>query len=211
MTEQGTPEWKAERAGRVTSSRIADMLAKTKTGWGASRANYAAQLVAERLTGNVAEGFKSAAMEFGTEYEAEARAMYAFANGVDPHEVGFIPHHTIPMAGCSPDGLIEPDGLAEFKCPNTATHIETLRGASIPGRYMLQMQWQMACTGRAWCDFISYDPRMPQNMQMFIVRVPRDPVRIVEIEKEARAFLADVEDTVADLERRYGNQREKAA
>jgi putative phage-type endonuclease len=201
--EQNSPEWHAARCGRVTASRIADMLAKTESGWGASRANYKAQLVAERLTGSVADRYTNAAMQWGTDMEPEAVAAYAFYHGADPAPVGFVPHPTIAMAGASPDRLIGDDGLIEVKCPNTATHIETLLEGAVPGKYRLQMMWQMACTGRQWCDFVSFDLRMPEDMRLFVRRIERCPVTIADIEKEVRIFLAEIDDTVNRLVAAY--------
>src|SRR6476619_1024978 len=155
MHEQGTQEWLLERCGKVTASRIADLMARTKTGWGTSRANYAAQLIAERLTGCVAPSFTNQAMIHGTETEPEARRAYEFFVDRDVQQIGFVPHPSIAMSGASPDGLVGDDGLLELKCPNTATHIETLLTGRIPDKYVKQMQFQMACTRRAWCDFAS--------------------------------------------------------
>ena len=199
MIEQGSPEWHAMRLGRVTASRVADVVAKTKTGYSASRANYAAQLIAERLTGNVAETFTNAAMEWGTAMEADARTAYEFLHNASVDQVAFVDHPSIPMTGASPDGLVGADGLVEIKCPNTATHIDTLLGQSIPSKYETQMLWQMACTGRAWCDFVSFDPRLPEHMQLWVKRFRRDEARIAELEAEVRAFLAEIEAKVADL------------
>ncbi len=192
MVEQGTDEWKALRLGKATASRMADICARTKTGWGASRANYAAQLVAERLTGKVADSYSNAAMEWGNATEAEARAVYAFFRDVTVDAVDFVPHPTIEMSGASPDGCIGTDGLVEIKCPNTATHIDTLLGRSVPEKYILQMQWQMACTARQWCDFVSYDPRMPETLRLFVKRVDRDDVLILDLEDKVREFLSEV-------------------
>lgn len=200
---QGSPEWHAARAGKVTASQIADMLAKTKSGWGASRANLAAKLVAERLTGTVADSFSNAAMQWGTEQEPVARQMYEFMYDVSVHQVGFVIHPTIEMSGASPDGLVGDDGLVEIKCPNTATHINSLLGSQIDGKYVSQMQWQMACTGRQWCDYVSYDPRMPGDMQIIITRVHRDPVLIAEYETATKAFLSEIDATVASLVSKY--------
>ena len=198
--QQGTDEWYRIKAGKVSASRLADMLARTKSGWGASRANYAAELVAERLTGQpYADKFKSPAMERGNEVEASARDAYAFLHDADVKQVGFVLHPTIDFAGCSPDGLVGDDGLVQFKCPNTATHIDTLCGGSIDGRYLKQVQWEMACTGRQWCDFVSFDDRLPEPMQMEVRRIPRDPILIAEFEQAVRVFLAEVENTVAAL------------
>lgn len=206
MTEdliQGSAEWRAARLGRVTASRVADAVAKTKTGWGASRANYMAELIAERLTGEAAAGFTNAAMQWGTEHEAEAIAAYSFRHDAEVSAIGFVPHPTVTMSGASPDGLVGPDGLVEVKCPNTSTHIDTLLGDGVPSKYLLQMQWQMACTGRAWCDFISFDPRLPESMRLFVQRVPRDPALIGELERDITTFLGEVDARVAALVARY--------
>jgi putative phage-type endonuclease len=200
---QGSPEWHAIRCGKATASRIFDILATTKSGPSASRKNYMAQLVAERLTGIVAEGFRNAAIDHGNEYEPEARSAYCFRVGVDVEEVGFCAHPTIDMSGASPDGLVGADGLVEIKCPNTATHIETLLGGSVPSKYELQMLWQMACTGRKWCDFVSYDPRMPETMRLFVRRMNRDDARITEVEEQVLMFLGETERVVAQLRRAY--------
>jgi putative phage-type endonuclease len=200
---QGSELWFAARCGKVTASRVADVIAKTKTGPSTSRANYAAQIVAERLTGNVQESYTNAAMQHGTETEPEARRTYEFFSGRTVHEVGFVAHPTIAMTGCSPDGLTDDEGMVEIKCPIVATHIETLLGASVPGKYITQIQWQLACTGRAWCDFVSYDNRMPESMRLFVKRIERDDARIAELEREVIKFLAEVDATVADLRKRY--------
>lgn len=201
--EQRTDEWFAARAGKVTASRIADLMAKTAKGWGASREQYLAQLVTERLTGQCAEGFTNAAMMWGVEQEANARDCYCFDQGVSVVECGFFDHPTISMAGASPDGLIGDVGLVEIKCPTTATHIATLRGATIADKYVKQMHFQMACTGRSWCDFVSYDPRLPVEMQLHVTRVHADPALIEAIETATADFLAEVDATVADLTNRY--------
>lgn len=201
--DQRTDEWFAARAGRVTASRIADLMARTKTGPSASRANYLAQLVAERLTGEVEQGFTSAAMQHGIDTEAEARNAYEFVTGANVIETGFIVHPSINWAGASPDGLVGDNGLIEIKCPNTSTHIATLRGGSVPDKYMKQMQFQMACTGRDWCDFASFDPRLPLQMRLHVTRVNRDEALIAEIEAAVSDFLAEVDVTVADLSSAY--------
>jgi putative phage-type endonuclease len=203
---QGSDEWKALRLGKVTASRVSDVIARTKTGYGASRANYMAQLIAERLTGTAAESYTNAAMQHGTETEPEARSAYEFYQGVTVKEVAFVPHPKIDQAGCSPDGLVGDDGLTEIKCPNTATHLETLLGQAVPSKYDAQMQFQMACTGRKWCDFVSYDPRMPENMRLFIKRVPRDDKRIAELESEIAAFLLEMAVKLSELNSIYGEK-----
>ena len=199
MIEQGTDEWFAVRIGKVTASRVADVLAKTKTGYSTSRENYMAQLVCERLTGQKGESFTNAAMQHGTDTEPLARAAYEALHDVLVDEVGFIPHPTIIMAGASPDGLVSDDGLLEIKCPNTATHIETLLSQTVPGKYNTQMQFQMACTNRSWCDFVSFDNRLPAELQLFVKRVPRDNMYIRLMEEEIIKFLNELDIKIAQL------------
>jgi putative phage-type endonuclease len=199
MMDQGTEEWFTIRIGKVTASRVADVIAKTKTGYSASRDNYMAQLVCERLTGQKGESFTNAAMQHGTDTEPLARAAYEALKDVLVDEVGFVPHPTIEMAGASPDGLVGDDGLIEIKCPNTATHIDTLLSQTVPGKYNTQMQFQMACTGRKWCDFVSFDNRLPEELQLFVMRVPRDEVFIRLIEAEIVQFIAELDDKINKL------------
>jgi putative phage-type endonuclease len=196
---QGSEAWLALRSGKVTASRVADVIARTKTGFGASRANYMAELICERLTGQPAPSFTNAAMIWGTDKEPEARAVYEFRHGVEVVQVGFVPHPAIAMSGASPDGLIGDDGLIEIKCPNSATHIETLLRKTVPEKYLVQMGWQMACTGRKWCDFVSYDPRLPPSMQMYVERFDRGDDAISEMEKLVSDFLSEVDAKVAAL------------
>lgn len=200
---QGTDEWHKLRLGKVTASRVADVVAKTKSGYSASRANYAAELIQERLTGLRTEGFTSAAMQWGTDMEPEARSAYEFFRAEEVVQVPFVGHPTIGDAGASPDGLVGPEGLVEIKCPNTATHIETLRFKQVPAKYITQMQWQMACTGRKWCDFVSYDPRMQDSMRFFCKRIHRDDEMIASLEAEVIGFLKEVREAVDDLRRQY--------
>lgn len=201
--EQGSPEWFAARLGNVTASRVCDVVARTKSGWGASRANYMAQLIAERLTGKSQESFQSAEMRWGNEVEPQARRHYTFLVDEPVAPVGYVRHPSIGDTGASPDSFVGHNGLLEIKCPNTATHIETLEGRAVPGKYATQMQWQMACTGRQWCDFVSFDPRMPVDMQMFMVRVGRDVGRIAELEREVIVFLAELRAKLDNLTRIY--------
>ena len=197
--EQGSEAWINARIGRVTASRIADMMAKTKTGWGAGRKNYMAELIAERLTGQPAQGFSNAAMQWGIDTEPQARAAYEFFRDATVLEIGMVEHPVIPMTSASPDGLIGDDGMIEIKAPNTATHIDTLLAKSIPGKYVKQMQWQMACADRAWCDFASFDPRMPEHLRLFVQRVPRNDDGIAEIESAVVEFLAELDKTIEAL------------
>ena len=199
MIEQGSPEWFAQRLGKVTASRVADVIAKTKSGYSTSRDNYMAQLVCERLTGIVAESFSNSAMAWGTETEPLARAAYETYLDVLVDEVAMITHPTIEAAGASPDGLIGEVGQLEIKCPNTATHIETLLSQTVPGKYNTQMQWQMACTGREWCDFASFDPRLPKELQLFVKRVSRDNAYITMLEKEVIEFIIELESKIKKL------------
>lgn len=201
---QGSPEWFALRVGKVTASRVADVIAKTKTGWGASRANYMAELIAERLTGEPSEKYTNAAMAWGTDKEPDARAAYEFFRDAAVTEIGFVDHPSISMTGASPDGLVGDDGLVEIKCPNTATHLDTLLSQTVPAKYVTQMLWQMEVTGRAFCDFVSYDPRLPESMSLFVKRVERDDKRISELRSSVVEFLEEVEQKMIALNRMYG-------
>ena len=201
--DQRTDEWFAARLGKVTASRIADVMAKTKTGYGASRANYMAELIVERLTGQKGDSYQNAAMIWGTNTEPLARAAYEAHRGVLVEETGFVPHPSGAMTGASPDGLVGDDGLVEIKCPNTATHIDTLMSDDAPPKYFAQMQWQMACTGRAWCDFVSFDPRMPEEMQLFVTRVERDDTWIIMAEEAVQEFLSELDEKVSKLKEKY--------
>jgi len=197
--EQRTDDWFAARVGKVTASRVADVVAKTKSGYSTSRENYMAQLVCERLTGKPAESFTNSAMQWGTDTEPLARAAYEAHMDVLVDEVGFIDHPAIVNSGASPDGLVGADGLIEIKCPNTATHIDTLLNQAVPKKYADQIFWQMACTNRDWCDFVSYDPRLPPDLQLFIKRIPRDNQYIRLLESEVTEFLQETALKVAKL------------
>jgi putative phage-type endonuclease len=196
--EQRTPEWFAKRLGLVTASRIADVMAKVKTGTAASRSGYMTQLVTERLTRQPTEGYQSAAMEWGIEQEGAARAAYEARTGVLVDEVDFV-RHPILEAGASPDGLVGEDGCIEIKCPNTATMLEYIEDRSVPRKYLLQIQWQLACTGRNWCDFVAYDPRLPEHLQLLVIRVPRDEEVIEQIAAEVGRFVVELRDRVEHL------------
>jgi len=197
---QRTEDWFEARLGKVTASRVADVVAKTKSGYSASRAYYMAQLIAEILTGNKGDSYSSAAVQWCTETEPKARDAYEFHTDYDVIETGFIDHPTIIMAGASPDGLIDTDGLVEIKCPNTATHIETLINKKIPKKYIYQMQWQMACIDRKWCDFVSYDPRMPDHLSIWIERLIRDDGMIQMLCEEINLFRAELDLKIEKLE-----------
>jgi putative phage-type endonuclease len=201
--EQQTEEWFSARLGKVTASRVADVIAKTKTGYSASRDNYMAQLICERLTGQKGESFTNAAMEWGTQTEPLARSAYENARSLLVKEVGFINHPRIEMSGASPDGLVADDGLVEIKCPNTATHIDTLLSGKVPTKYITQIQFQMLCTGAKWADFVSYDPRLPKHLQLFVQEVEFDPEYCAMLEKEVTQFLAELDSKVAKLKEKY--------
>jgi putative phage-type endonuclease len=200
MIDQGTPEWFAARLGKVTASRIKDVVAMTKTGPSASRKNYAAELMLERVTGQRKESFSNAAMLRGTELEPLARLAYSLHTGLEVEEVGFIDHPTVLRSGASPDGIVADSGLVgilEIKVPNTATHLEWAIAGKVPPEHVLQMQWQMACVGAKFGDFVSYDDRMPDGQQLFIRRIPADEKLIEELTAEVIKFDAEVEALVA--------------
>lgn len=197
--DQRTEEWHQARLGKVTASRLADVLATIKTGEAAARANYRIELVAERLTGLRSPSFTSTSMQWGIDNEREAVAAYELETGRIVSDVGFIVHPEITDSGASPDGLVGDDGLIEIKCPETKTHVHTLLHKKVPAQYIPQIQWQMACTGRAWVDFVSFDPRMPDYLMLEIVRVERDQTLIDQYATEIKKFLDEVYETVAKL------------
>lgn len=196
---QGSDEWFAARIGCVTASRVSDVMAKTKSGYAASRANYMMELLCQRLTGKREEGFTSAAMLRGTELEPAARACYEAESGLLVVECGLVLHPEIDGLGASPDGLVGDDGLLEIKAPNTATHIEFIRTGKPKSEYQWQMLCQMACTGRQWCDFVSYDDRLPPALQYHSVRMERDDNRIAEMVLEVTKFLAELAELEQDM------------
>ena len=197
--EQRTEEWFAARCGKVTASRVADIIAKTKTGYSTSRDNYLAQLVCERMTGKPAESYSNSAMQWGVEQEIYARSAYEAKMDLLVTEVGFIDHPQIAMSGASPDGLAA-EGMVEIKCPNTATHIDTLLSRTVPAKYITQMMWQMACADRPWADFVSFDPRLPERHQLFIKRINYDPEMVNLLENSVIQFLGDVDLKIQQLE-----------
>jgi len=197
---QGSPEWLAARAGKVTASRINDVMASKTT---AAYRDYRAQIVAEILTGQPQEsGFTNAAMQWGTEQEKFARAEYEMACDWTVDEIGIVLHPTIERGAASPDGLVSTNGLVEIKCPKTATHLQTLVDKKQPRQYENQMLWQMACTGREWCDFVSYDPRLPEDLQLFVHRFDRDDKRIEEIEAAVTQFLSEVNEMIDNIRKK---------
>lgn len=196
---QGTAEWMAEKCGNVGASRVADVMAKIKTGEAAARRNYRAEIVCELLTGKVQESYCSPDMQRGTDLEPLARAAYEISRNVMVEQSGFILHPTVSRSGASPDGLVGEDGLCEIKCPKAATHIDYILDGVVPSQYQPQMLWQMACTRRKWCDFVSYHPELPEELQLFVVRFLRDDKRIAELEDAVTQFNKEVDETLAKL------------
>ena len=192
--EQRSDEWFTARLGKVTASKVSDVMSK-----GAGRETYMIQLIAEFLTNSRGASFTNTAMEWGTTTEPYARQAYEALNNVWVEEMGFAPHPTIERAGASPDGLVGDDGLIEIKCPNTATHLDTLIDKTVPKKYINQMQFQMACTGRKWCDFVSFDNRLPEDLQIFVLRVERDDKHIAEMEIAITKFLAEMQEKIDKL------------
>ena len=201
MMQQRTEEWYQARLGKVTASRIADIVAKTQKGaYTQKRVDYMNELLCERLTGQREEKYTSSDMQRGTELEEQARQMYELESARDVSEIAFVPHPRIQMNGASPDGLIEEEGLLEIKCPKTATHLAFLENKQPKFKYICQMQWQMACTGRKWCDFVSYDDRLPENLAYRSVHIPRDDDFIQSLEQEVEKFLAELEQKITHIQ-----------
>jgi hypothetical protein len=193
QVEQGTVEWLIARIGCVTASHIKDVLAKTKKGTeSAARQTYKMQVLTEIITGRATEHYVSEAMQFGLDNEPLARTSYEMERDVEVEKVGFVLHPEIKRSGASPDGLVGEFGLVEFKVPNTATHLEYLLAQTVPDEYKPQMMWQMACSGRKWCDFVSYDPRLPQEFGLFIIRYERDDKLIAEMECKVTQFIVEL-------------------
>ena len=197
--EQRTEEWFAARLGKVTASKVSDVMAKTKTGYSATRESYMTQLVCERLSGQKAESFTNAAIQHGIDTEPLARSAYEAYADVMVEEVGFVQHPRIEMAGASPDGYVGLFGCIEIKAPQTNTHIETLLTEVIPAKYYAQMQFQMACAQRQWCDYVSFDPRIRQDLQLFVKRVEFDAAYVATLEEEVIKFLKEVDEKVNKL------------
>ena len=199
---QGSEAWLAARAGRVTASRISDVIAKIKSGEAAAHRDYRAQLVAEILTGRPQDdSFMNAEMQWGLDQEPFARGAYEVAKNVLVDQVGFIIHPSIERAGASPDGIAGKGGL-EIKCPKTATHLQYLLSGEVPAKYHPQMLWQAACGEFEYVDFVSYDPRLPAHLQLFVCRLERDDKRITEITAEVNVFLREVDEIIERLNRK---------
>jgi hypothetical protein len=200
MCEQRSDEWRLIRAGKVTASRISDVLAEIKKGEAAVRRNYKAEIIAEILTGLPAENYISKEMQWGIDNEPFAQAAYEIAKDVTVDNVGFAIHPQIARFGASPDGLVSDIGMAQFKCPNTSTHLDYILAGEVPTEYQPQMLAEMCCTGREWSDFVSFDPRLPERFQLFVRRFYRHEGRIREMEVKVQRFLGEVDDVLARLE-----------
>lgn len=194
---QGSPEWLASRAGRVTASMVSATLMKPET---AGYRDYQAQLVAEILTGKPqGSDYTNVHMQFGTDTEPLARSAYEAETGFSVDEVGLCIHPTIERSGASPDGLVGDSGLVEIKCPKPATHLAYLIAGVVPAGYKNQMMWQMACTERNWCDFVSFRPDLPENLQLFVVRFKRDEKEIEKLQTAVLSFLAAADEMIKKL------------
>jgi putative phage-type endonuclease len=193
---QGTDEWKAIRLGHVTASCISDVMGK-----GVGRHKYMVRLLAERLIGEAGESFTNAAMQWGVDQEQFAAIAYEAKTNVLTDKTGFWLHPDIPWVGVSPDRLVGDDGLVEIKCPNTTTHLDYLFDAKVPAEYVKQIQMQLWVTRRAWCDFVSFDPRLPPRNQLLIVRVERDHKLIAQMQDEVSKFLTELDDLINQLKR----------
>jgi putative phage-type endonuclease len=196
---QGTSEWRQARVGSLGASRAHDAVARTRSGWAASRASVLSDIVCERLTGAPVEVYVTEAMRRGSALEPDARAAYAFQREVDVDLVGLVQHPRILGTHASPDGLVADGGLVEIKCPATHAHLATLLTGTMPERYVTQCVWQLACTGRTWCDLVSYDNRLPEPLRLHVTRIERDEPRIGELEAMVVEFLAEVDATIERL------------
>jgi putative phage-type endonuclease len=202
MFEQLSEEWRTQRLGKVTASRLGDMIAKTRSGWAASRRKYMTQLMVERWKGVPYEARQNEAMRWGSLVESEAKTAYEFFCDAEIEPAPFVNHPRIAMAGASPDGFVGVAGLVEIKCPESETHLETFVGEDVPENYLPQIQFQLACTGREWCDFVSYDPRLPASMQLWVKRVLRDAGMISHLENCVEEFLFELDTRMAAIERK---------
>jgi putative phage-type endonuclease len=202
--EQGSPEWFAMRCGKVTASRIADVMAKPREPGKGMRVNYMWQLVTERDTGLPMKTYQSKTMAEAHEWEPMARAAYTFRTDQEVEQVAFVDHPDIPMCGCSPDGLVGRDGLVEIKCPELTAHYDALIKEAIPGEYFKQMQFQMACTGRRWCDYVSFNADLPERRRIKIIRVDRDSTAISVMEAEVRGFQTQIDLAMSALKEKLG-------
>lgn len=197
--EQRTDEWFQARLGKVTASKISDVLAKIRTGEAAVRRNYKMQLATERLTGQKTDSYINQAMQDGIDREDTAREIFEIVRDIKVEQVGFIDHPTIKMAGASPDGLLPDGGVLEIKCPIETTHTTNLLERVLPSRYVSQVQWQMACTGAEYANFVSYNPNFEPKLQLMYIHVERDNDYIAMLEEEVTTFLTEVDDVINQL------------
>jgi putative phage-type endonuclease len=203
MLQQRTDEWRQARCGSIGASDAPRVVRRVKSGYSADRESLMWEKVVERITGKPFEIPKSFAMNQGTEREPDARLMYSIIKGVEVEEVGLVPHPFVKGSHCSPDGLVGARGLIEVKCPERKAHGEMLINEVISADYLTQMAWQMCCTGRDWCDFVSFNPDFPLRMQLWVKRVPRDAAFIAELEREITTFIKEIDRKVEQLSRRY--------
>ena len=202
--EQGSPEWFAMRCGKVTASRIADVMAKPREPGKGMRVNYMWQIVVERLTRQPMKTYQSKTMAEAHEWEPMARAAYTFHTDHEVEQVAFVDHIDIPLCGCSPDGLVGSEGLVEIKCPELTAHMDTMLKDTIPSEYYKQMMFQMACTGRRWCDYVSFNADLPERMRKAIIRVDRDGTAISAMEAEVRSFQTQVDLALSACKEKFG-------
>jgi YqaJ-like recombinase protein len=196
---QGSREWLQARCGNVTASRCGDVVAMTKKGEAAARRDYRTEIISEILTGRPYPQYVTQEMRWGIEQEPFARAAYEMQRNVLVEICGFIPHPSIDRFGASSDGLVGDDGLVQIKCPNTTTHLSWLMAGVVPIEHMPQMLAEMSCTQRAWCDFVSYDPRLPEHLQLFVRRFERDAKLIAALEREVEHFNAEIDQVLHAL------------
>jgi hypothetical protein len=199
LLEQGSDEWAHARCGNVTASRAADVVATIKSGEAAVRRNYRTEIICEILTGEPYPRYKSPEMQWGIDQEPFARAAYEIDRNVMVDVCGFVLHPEVDRFGASPDGLVPDEGMIQIKCPNTSTHISWMLAGTVPLEHMPQMIAEMSCTGREWCDFVSYDPRLPEHLRLFVRRFARDNSFIGAMEREVRKFNKEIDDVLASL------------
>lgn len=208
MNTQGSDGWLYDRLGHMTSSGAIDAISMLKNGnESVARKKYKVQVVTERLTGIPRDSYldRLRIIKWGKEQEENARLAYEFVTGNKVEEVGFIKHHSIDNLGASPDGLILSDGLVEFKCPESTTHIDYILTGKVPEEYIPQMLDQLLVTERDWCDFVSYDPRLDINNRIFIVRFQPTTQEIMDFESKAKEFLNEANELFLRL--KTGNKR----
>ena len=197
--EEGSEEWAQARCGIVTASRCGDVIAVTKKGEAAARRDYRGEIICEILTGQPYPRYVSPEMQWGIDQEPFARAAYEMQRDVLVETCGFVLHPDIARFGASPDGLVGTNGGIQIKCPNTRTHLGWMLGGVIPVEHCPQMLGELSCTGRAWWDFVSFDPRLPEHLQLFVRRYERNDSLIIQLETEVVHFNREVENVLAAL------------